>query len=67
MVLAEVTGDDAAGPISLSIMGVLATSIIIKNTGTVPAYQGETPEPSLCLPMFTYVYVFFLVATDAAM
>lgn len=28
MVLAKVTGDDAAGPISLSIIGILATSII---------------------------------------
>jgi len=27
-VLAQVTGDDAAGPISLSLMGILATSII---------------------------------------
>ena len=27
-VLAKVTGDDAAGPISLSLMGILATSII---------------------------------------
>ena len=26
--LAKVTGDDAAGPISLSLMGILATSII---------------------------------------
>jgi len=28
MVLAKTTGDDAAGPISLSLMGILATSII---------------------------------------
>jgi len=28
MVLAKVTGDDAAGPISLSLIGILATSII---------------------------------------
>jgi len=27
-VIAKVTGDDAAGPISLSLMGILATSII---------------------------------------
>lgn len=28
MVLAKTTGDDAAGPISISLMGILATSII---------------------------------------
>ena len=27
-VLAKITGDDPAGPISLSLMGILATSII---------------------------------------
>ncbi|MEH7883639.1 DUF2975 domain-containing protein [Bacillus sp. JJ1609] len=28
MVLAKITGDDAAGPISLSLMGILVTSIV---------------------------------------
>ncbi|MDQ7096717.1 DUF2975 domain-containing protein [Desulfosporosinus sp. PR] len=28
-VIAKITGDDSAGPISLSLMGILATSIII--------------------------------------
>lgn len=36
MVLAKVTGEDAAGPISLSLMGILATSII---TAIVDALQ----------------------------
>lgn len=36
MVLAKVTGEDAAGPISLSLMGILATSII---TAVVDALQ----------------------------
>lgn len=35
-VLAKVTGDDAAGPISLSLMGILATSII---TAIVDVHQ----------------------------
>jgi hypothetical protein len=35
-VLAKVTGDDAAGPISLCLMGILATSII---TAIVDALQ----------------------------
>ncbi|EGL17057.1 hypothetical protein HMPREF9413_5075 [Paenibacillus sp. HGF7] len=28
MVLAKTTGDDAAGPISLSLIGIFATSIV---------------------------------------
>lgn len=35
-VIAKVTGDDPAGPISLSLMGILATSII---TAIVDVHQ----------------------------
>lgn len=36
MVIAKATGDDAAGPISLSLMSIFATSII---TAIVDAFQ----------------------------